>query len=62
MMTPRLAETCLGKWGGAKAKRPILIVVENKGKNAGVVANETLETFSGRDIKGFVKRHIKARG
>jgi transposase-like protein len=49
-----------GKRGrGAKGKKPIVVAVENKGKRAGFIAMEAVETVSGKEIKDFVERHIK---
>jgi len=49
-----------GKRGrGAKGKTPIVVAVENKGNKAGFVAMEVVEAISGKDIKGFLDRHVK---
>lgn len=49
-----------GKKGrGAKGKKPIVVAVENKGNKAGFVAMEAVESICGKDIKGFLDRHVK---
>ena len=49
-----------GKKGrGAKGKKPIVVAVENKGNKAGFVAMEAMEAVSGKNIKGFLDRHVK---
>jgi len=49
-----------GKRGrGATGKKPIVVAVENKGNKAGFVAMEAVEAISGKDIKGFLDRHVK---
>lgn len=48
-----------GKRGrGAKGKKPILVAVENRGKTAGFVAMEVVETVSGEALKSFLERHL----
>lgn len=49
-----------GKRGrGAKGKKPIVVAVENKGNRAGFVAMEAVEELSGKEIKGFLDRHLE---
>ena len=48
-----------GKRGrGAKGKKPVLVAVEHRGKAAGFVAMEAVESVSGEKINSFLKRHL----
>ncbi len=50
-----------GKRGrGAEGKKPILVAVENRGKNAGFGAMKVVETVSGKEIKQFLKYHLQS--
>jgi len=49
-----------GKRGrGAEGKKPVLVAVENRGKFAGFVAMEAVETVSGQTLRSFLKKHLK---
>ena len=48
-----------GKRGrGAGGKKPVLVAVENKGKEAGFVAMKAVETVSGEEIRKFLERNL----
>jgi len=49
-----------GKRGrGAEGKKSVLVAVENRGKFAGFVAMEAVETVSGQTLRSFLKKHLK---
>lgn len=49
-----------GKRGrGAAGKKPVLVAVENKGKKAGFMAMEAVETISGESVKQFLNRRLR---
>lgn len=49
-----------GKRGrGAAGKKPVLVAVENKGKKAGFMAMEAVETISGETVKQFLNRRLR---
>jgi transposase-like protein len=49
-----------GKRGrGAAGKKPILIAVEKRGKHAGFMAAEAVETISKNSVRAFCQRHLK---
>jgi len=49
-----------GKRGrGAEGKKPVLVAVENRGKFAGFVAMEAVESVSGQTFRNFLKKHLK---
>ncbi len=49
-----------GKRGrGAEGKKPVLVAVENRGKFAGFVAMEAVETVSGQTLRRFLEKHLQ---
>jgi len=51
-----------GKSGrGAEGKTPILVAVENRGKNAGFIAMETTPSVSADRVRQFARRRLRPR-
>ena len=49
-----------GKRGrGAEGKRPVLVAIESRGKGAGFIAMQAVETISEATIKPFLSFHLK---
>jgi transposase-like protein len=50
-----------GKRGrGAAGKRPVLVAVETRGKTAGFVAMEAVDTVSKENVRQFLAKHLKS--